>query len=218
MRIIFIGPPGAGKGTQAKRISEAYGLPQLSTGDMLRAAKAQGTLPADIVATMSAGGLIPDACIVEMIEQRCKLPDAANGFLLDGFPRTASQANTLAGMLLATGHKLDAVLALDVPEELLVERAIYRRTDKATGQIYHLKYNPPPLGSDMDHRPDDHEDVVRHRLSVYRQMTAELLPYYETQGLLRRIDGVGSVDEVYGRIQSALPSGAAAQQEGLRVG
>lgn len=216
MRIIFIGPPGAGKGTQAKRISESYGLPQLSTGDMLRAAKTKGTLPAEIAAIMASGGLVPDAYMVELIAERIKLPDASKGFLLDGFPRTSEQADKLGAMLAANGHKIDVVLALDVPEELLIERAIYRRTDKATGHIYHLKYNPPPLGSDLEHRPDDHEDVVRHRLSVYRRMTAELLPYYETQGLLRRVDGVGSVDEVYGRIQRELPE-KLAQQEGLRV-
>jgi len=204
MRLVFVGPPGAGKGTQAKVICAKWGIPQISTGDMLRAAKSAGKLPADLVATMASGALVPDSVVIGLIDERTKRPDCAPGFLLDGFPRTVPQAQALGEMLEQRGQKLDAVLALEVPAELLIERAVLRRTDKRTGQIYHLKYSPPPPGADLEHRADDHEEVVRNRISTYEAMTAELLPYYQGLGILRRIAGVGSVDEVTARVIEAL--------------
>jgi adenylate kinase len=208
MRLVFVGPPGAGKGTQAKIVCEKFGIPQVSTGDMLRAAKASGKLPADLVSKMALGALVPDDVVINLINDRTKFPDCAPGFLLDGFPRTVPQAEALDALLAARGHKLDGVIALMVPQEALFERAVLRRTDKRTGQIYHLKYSPPPPGADLEHRADDREDVVRKRLDTYEAMTAELLPYYEKRGILKRIDGVGSVEEVTGRVFEALGASA----------
>ncbi len=204
LRIVFVGPPGAGKGTQAKAVCARFGIPQVSTGDMLRAAKAEGKLPADLVAKMAAGALVPDEVVIGLIDERTRHPDCVPGFLLDGFPRTVPQARALGEMLKARSQQLDRVLALDVPRDLLIERAVLRRTDKRTGQIYHLKYSPPPPGADLEHRADDKEEVVRKRLDTYEAMTAELLPYYEGLGILRRINGVGSVDEVTARVLDAL--------------
>jgi adenylate kinase len=204
MRIVFVGPPGAGKGTQAKIVCARFGIPQISTGDMLRAAKAEGRLPAELVAKMAAGALVPDDVVIKLIDDRTRAADCNSGFLLDGFPRTSAQAEALDQMLSARQSKLDRVVALQVSSDLLIERAVLRRTDKRTGQIYHLKYSPPPPGADLEHRADDREDVVRKRLDTYLAMTAELLPYYEKRGILKRIDGVGSVDEVTTRILSAL--------------
>ncbi len=204
MRLVLVGPPGAGKGTQAKVLVERFGVPQISTGDMLRAAKAEGRLPKDLVEKMAAGGLVPDEVVVSLIDERTKSPDCQKGFLLDGFPRTVPQATALDAMLEKRGEKLDAVVAIDVPKDLLVERATLRRTDKRTGQIYHLKYNPPPPDAELEHRADDHEEVVRKRLDTYESMTAELLPFYEKRGSLKRIQGVGTVEEVTARLLSAL--------------
>ncbi len=204
MRIVFVGPPGSGKGTQAKVLCERFSIPQVSTGDMLRAAKAEGRLPAEIVQAMASGGLVPDLVVIKLIDQRTAQADAKAGFLLDGFPRTVPQAEALGTMLGANALRLDAVIALDVPEELLIERAIHRRTDKRTGQIYHLQYKPPPPDADLEHRHDDHEDVVRKRLATYLAMTADLLPYYEKAGLLTRVNGVGEVSEVTDRCLAAL--------------
>src|SRR5205823_454849 len=136
--LVLIGPPGAGKGTQAKEICRRFGIPQLSTGDMLRAAKAAGTLDPELVAAMARGALVPDEVVIGLIDQRIDEPDSQGGFLLDGFPRTVPQAEALGGLLSRRGWTLDAVVQIDVPNELLMERAIYRRTDKVTGQIYHL--------------------------------------------------------------------------------
>ena len=204
MRLVFVGPPGAGKGTQAKVITQKWKIPQVSTGDMLREAKANGTLPQELVAKMASGGLVPDEIVIDLIRARTEKEDAKNGFLLDGFPRTVPQADALSNLLESRGVKLDIVIALDVPKELLMERACLRRTDKLTGQIYHLKYKPPPPGADLEHRADDHEDVVRNRLDTYEKMTADLLPFYEKAGLLKRIDGVGDVEQVTGRVVTAL--------------
>lgn len=204
MRLVFVGPPGAGKGTQAKLVCEKWQIPPISTGDMLRAAKAAGKLPADLVAKMAAGALVPDEVVISLIDERTRGADCTNGFLLDGFPRTAPQADALGALLERRGQKLDRVVALEVPRELLIERAVLRRTDKRTGQIYHLKYSPPPPDADLEHRADDREDVVRKRLDTYEAMTAELLPYYEGRRILKRIDGVGTVKEVTERIFAAL--------------
>jgi len=204
MRLVFVGPPGAGKGTQAKVVCDKWKIPQISTGDMLRAAKAANKLPADLVAKMSAGALVPDETVIGLIAERTLGPDCEKGFLLDGFPRTVPQASALDSMLEKRKLRLDVVLALEVPRELLIERAVLRRTDKRTGQIYHLKYKPPPPDALLEHRADDREDVVKNRLDTYERMTAELLPYYEARGNLKRINGVGSVDEVSQRVLSAL--------------
>ena len=204
-RIVFVGPPGAGKGTQAQFIIDALGVPQISTGDMLRAAKKGGTLPPGVKQVMDEGKLVPDAYVIALIEGRLKDADCHGGFLLDGFPRTDAQADALDEMLASNGHKLDAALALEVPRALLVERTVLRRTDKRTGQIYHLKYKPPPPGAEVELRADDREEVVCKRLDTYEQMTSELLPYYEKRGILKRIDGVGDVEDVRRRVLEALP-------------
>lgn len=204
MRLVFVGPPASGKGTQAKVVCAKYGIAQISTGDMLRAAKKEGRLPADLVARMAQGALVPDEVVIGLIADRTVEPDCASGFLLDGFPRTVPQATALDGMLSSRSQRLDAVLSLVVPRELLVERAVLRRTDKRTGQIYHLKYSPPPPEADLEHRADDHEDIVTKRLDTYEAMTAELLPYYEKMGILRVVDGVGSVEQVTARVLGAL--------------
>src|SRR5512140_2926409 len=189
MRLVFLGPPGAGKGTQAKVICEKFKIPQISTGDMLRAAKAEGRLPKELVEAMSKGALVPDDVVIGLIAERTQAADAAGGFRLDGFPRTAPQAEALGKMLSGRNQKLDCALALEVPRELLVERAVLRRTDKRTGQIYHLKYKPPPPDAVLEHRTDDHEDIVKNRLDTYEKMTSELLPYYDKLGMLKRVDG-----------------------------
>ncbi|HVH45081.1 MAG TPA: adenylate kinase [Labilithrix sp.] len=204
MRLVFVGPPGAGKGTQAKLICEKYGIPQVSTGDMLRAAKKENRLPQDLVQKMDAGGLVPDEVVIDLIRQRTSESDAKSGFLLDGFPRTVPQAEALNKLLEGNGTKLNGVIALTVDRNLLLERAVLRRTDKRTGQIYHLKYKPPPPDADLEHRADDHEDKVRNRIDVYERMTADLLPFYEKAGLLERVDGVGEVADVTQRILSAI--------------
>jgi adenylate kinase len=204
MRLVFVGPPAAGKGTQAKIVCAKCGIPAISTGEMLRAAKTEGKLPSDLIARMAAGALVPDDVVIRLIDERTQRPDCAHGFLLDGFPRTVPQAKALGLLLEGRGLALDYVVALELPRSLLVERAVLRRTDKNTGQIYHLKYSPPPPGADLEHRGDDREDVVAKRLDTYDAMTAELLPYYEELGVLKRIDGVGSADEVSARILAAL--------------
>jgi adenylate kinase len=206
MRLVFIGPPGAGKGTQAKVVCARWGIVQISTGDMLRTAKTDGRLPADRIAKMAAGALVPDDVVIRLIDERTRAADCERGFLLDGFPRTVPQAEALSQTLASRSLKLDHALALDVPADLLIERAVYRRTDKRTGQIYHLKYSPPPPGADLETRADDREEVVRKRVDTYEAMTAELLPYYAGLGILRRVDGVGSVGEVTERVLSALGS------------
>ena len=204
MRLVFVGPPGAGKGTQAKLVCAKWGIPQISTGDMLRAAKAAGKLPQDLVARMAKGALVPDEVVIGLIDDRLNGADCSSGFLLDGFPRTAAQGAALDELLKKRALRLDKVLVLELPRDLLLERAVLRRTDKRTGQIYHLKYSPPPPAADLEHRSDDHEEVVQNRLDTYEAVTAELLPYYEARGILERIDGVGTVDEVAQRIVKAL--------------
>jgi len=153
---------------------------------------------------MAKGALVPDEAVIGLIGERTGQPDCALGFLLDGFPRTVRQATALADLLESRGQKLDAVVALEVPPVLLLERAVMRRTDKRTGQIYHLKYNPPPPDAVLEHREDDHEEVVQKRLDTYEAMTAALLPFYERSGILKRINGVGTVDEVTARVLEAL--------------
>ncbi len=205
MRLVLLGPPASGKGTQAEVLCEKYGIPKISTGDMLRAAKAEGTpLGKEADRFMSAGKLVPDTVVIGLVDERIRLPDAQAGFILDGFPRTVPQAESLDGLLRVRGLKLDAAVQIDVPRELLMERATLRRSDKRTGQIYHLKYNPPPPDAELVHRADDQEATVVKRLDEYDAMTAALLPFYRGLGILQRIDGVGTPSEVTARLLQAL--------------
>ncbi len=205
MRLVLLGPPASGKGTQAEVLCQKYGIPKISTGDMLRAAKAEGTpLGKEADRFMSAGKLVPDTVVIGLVDERIRLPDAQAGFILDGFPRTVPQAESLDGLLRVRGLKLDAAVQIDVPRELLMERATLRRSDKRTGQIYHLKYNPPPPDAELVHRADDQEATVVKRLDEYDAMTAALLPFYRGLGILQRIDGVGTPSEVTARLLQAL--------------
>jgi adenylate kinase len=205
--VILVGPPGSGKGTQAEFICKRFGIPQISTGDMLRAAKRAGTLDPKFLAIMDSGGLVPDEAILGLIERRLEDDDCKPGFLLDGFPRTVPQADGLGALLDNRGAALSAVVQLDVARALLEERLVHRRTDKKTGKIYHLLYNPPPAdvaASDLEHRADDQPATVTRRLDAYEAQTAALLPYYDAKGLLRRVDGVGAPADITARIESAL--------------
>lgn len=204
MIVVLVGPPGSGKGTQAKVVCGRLGVPQVSTGDMLRAAKANGTLDRRYLEIMDSGGLVPDEAMIDLIDRRLDADDCKPGMLLDGFPRTVPQAEALGTLLERRGRKVDAVVQLDVPRSLLEERLIHRRTDKRTGQIYHLVYSPPPPEADLEHRADDRPETVGKRLDSYESMTASLLPYYEGKGVLRRIDGVGAPDEITKRLFAAI--------------
>jgi adenylate kinase len=200
-RIVLVGAPASGKGTQAERLRGVLGVPAISTGDMLRAARASGTeLGKRADAFMGTGKLVPDELVVGLVGERLSEPDAVGGFILDGFPRTVAQAEALEALLRPTGRSIEHVVLIDVPLALLLERATLRRIDKQTGQIYHLKYNPPPAGAEVIHRADDQPETVNRRLNEYEAMTAALIPYYTEQGLLRRVDGVGTPDEVAARL------------------
>ena len=213
MIVILVGPPGSGKGTQAEFICKRFGIPQISTGDMLRAAKRAGTLDPKYLAIMDSGGLLPDEAILGLIERRLEEADTKSGFLLDGFPRTVPQADGLAALLATRGVALDAVVQLDVPRELLEERLVNRRTDRKSGRIYHLVYNPPPADADLEHREDDKPATVARRQDAYEAQTAALLPYYDAKSLLRRVDGVGAAADITQRIERALGSVPASGEE-----
>ena len=216
MRLILLGAPGAGKGTQATFICQKYNIPQISTGDMLRAAVKAGTqLGIEAKKIMDSGGLVSDDLIINLVKERISQPDCAKGFLFDGFPRTIPQADAMK----AGGVKLDYVLEIDVPFEAIIERMSGRRSHTASGRTYHVKYNPPKVegkddvtGEPLIQREDDKEETVRKRLEVYSAQTRPLVIYYsrwaETEpGLApayRGISGVGTVDEITARALSAL--------------
>jgi adenylate kinase len=213
MILILLGAPGAGKGTQAKLLQEKLNIPQISTGDMLRAAKqAKTKLGLEAESYMNAGKLVPDEVVIGLIRERLKNPDTQNGFILDGFPRTVAQAEALTGLLSEVGRKLDAALNLEVAEQELVERLTGRRTCPNCGAGYHLKFSPPRhdevcdrCGTALIQREDDREDTIRHRLKVYNDQTAPLVKYYEKAGQLSPIAGTGSTDEVFQRLVKSLP-------------
>ncbi len=212
LNLIFLGPPGAGKGTQAQRLARRFGIPQLSTGDILRRAVADRTpLGKQAKALMDAGQLVPDEVVNGIVEEALARPEAQRGFLLDGFPRTVAQATALDEMLARRGRKIDYVLNLDVPTEVLVDRLGGRLTCPKDGSVYHLRTNPPkrPGLCDRDdtplvQRPDDKPEAVRRRLGEYENKTALLTDYYKPRGILRNIEGVGTPEEVEGRIASVL--------------
>jgi len=209
--LIFIGPPGAGKGTQAQRLCAKLGVPQVSTGDMLRAARKVGTeLGRKADEFMAKGLLVPDEVVIGLVQERLTQVDAQEGFVLDGFPRTVGQAEALDRMLQKVGRRIDHVVLLEVPDQLIVERITGRRVGETSGRIFHLKYDPPPSsdrgenGERLLLRADDREEVVRPRLTEYAAMTAPLVAWYSNRGLLRRVDGVGALDEVSATLFRAI--------------
>lgn len=210
MDVVLFGPPGAGKGTQAKRVVGLLGVPQISTGDIMRAERASGSdLGKRFDQYMSEGKLVPDELVLELLQKRLSAPDAANGAIFDGYPRTVAQGEALDAMLAQAGRKISVVVSLEVPLSDLIDRIVDRRTDEATGQIYHLRYNPPPVGfgGTLVQRKDDTEEVVRTRYEEYQAKTAPLLGYYGNKGLVKSISGVGSLDDVTDRIKKALGKG-----------
>jgi len=209
MRMILVGPPGAGKGTQAARLVDTYRIPHISSGDMLRAAVKEGTaLGVEADGYMKQGKLVPDEVVIGMILERIARPDCAAGFMLDGFPRTRPQAEALDAALGRAGVSLDAVLLIEVPDALLEERAVGRRSDPQTGAIYHLKYNPPPpeVVARLVHRKDDTIEAVTTRVQKYHSETAPIVPFYLAKGILKRVDGVGDPDIITQRITAVLGS------------
>ena len=216
MRLILLGAPGAGKGTQAAFICQKFGIPQISTGDMLRAAVKAGT-PLGVAAkqVMDAGGLVSDDIIIGLVKERIVQPDCVNGFLFDGFPRTIPQADAMK----AAGVRLDVVLEIDVPEAAIIERMSGRRVHVASGRTYHVRFNPPKAegrddvtGEPLIQRDDDREETVRKRLAVYQSQTRPLVDYYASWAATgdalapryARISGTGSVEEITARVMDAL--------------
>ncbi len=212
LRIVMLGPPGAGKGTQARLLAQRLGIPQISTGDILREAVRKGT-PAGLEARgyMQRGLLVPDELVVRIVNERMAEPDAAKGFILDGFPRTYAQARALEESLAAKGQRLSMVIALDVDEETVVKRISGRLVCRQCGAMFHALYDPPrndnlcdKCNGSLYQRDDDKEETVRRRLQQYREETRPLMDFYANKALLVRIDGTGAVEEVKERILKAL--------------
>ncbi len=211
MDIILFGPPGAGKGTQSKLLVEKLGVPQISTGDMMRTERKSGSaLGRKFDEFMNQGLLVPDELVIELLRQRLKQADAAHGAIFDGYPRTIEQAKALDSILGELGRKIDQVIALEVPEDAVVDRISGRRSCEACGQVYHVRYNPPPssgrcgnCGSDrLVQRADDQEEKVRTRHAVYLRDTLPILEHYAP--VVSKVDGTGSVEEVTRRVEGAL--------------
>ena len=210
MRLVLIGPPGAGKGTQAVGLSREYGVPHISTGDMFRAAVAEKT-PLGLAARryMDAGELVPDEVTLGIVQERLKQPDAALGFILDGFPRTVPQASGLQAAMQEGGLQLDAVVLIDVPDAELVKRAVGRRVCRECGRVWHVEFNPPPAdrcscGGELIQRDDDRAETVMRRLRASPEQTEPLKEYYAERGLLLSVDGMGGPELVRRRMFDAL--------------
>ena len=215
-RVVLLGPPGAGKGTQAKLLQDEFGAVQISTGDILRKAVADQTpLGNQAVGFINSGALVPDSVIVNLVAERLQEQDSAKGFLLDGFPRTIAQAESLDEILKKMGLSLNCVLSVEVPQEVIVERLAGRRTCGNCGALCHVALNPPKTegvcdrcGGELFQRDDDQEQTIAKRLEVYERQTAPLVNYYRQRGLLRTIDGVGEIDQIRARVIAALGESA----------
>jgi len=211
-RVVLLGPPGAGKGTQAKLLEQEFGAVQISTGDILRKAVADQTpLGKQAGDFIKRGALVPDDVIVDLIAERLQQKDCAKGFLLDGFPRTIPQAESLDAILKKLALNLNCVLSVQVPREVIIERLAGRRTCRKCGALSHVVFDPPKqagvcdrCGGELFQRDDDREETIVHRLTVYENQTAPLVDYYRRRGALREIDGVGSVSEIRARVMTAL--------------
>ena len=212
MRIVLLGAPGAGKGTQAKILIEKYGMPQISTGDLLRAAVSAGTaLGKEAKSYMDKGELVPDSVVLGMVEERLKQDDCKKGYILDGFPRNTAQAEALDKMLAALNMSLTAALSVDVPFEDLMKRLTGRRTCKGCGQMYNIFFKAPAkegvcdkCSGELYQRDDDKEATIKKRLEVYTAQTEPLIGYYKSKGILKSISGTGSIDEIFKKVTAAL--------------
>lgn len=212
MKLVFLGAPGAGKGTQAKKLVEKYVIPQISTGDLLRAAVAAGTaLGKEAKLCMDKGELVPDSVVLGMVEERLKQDDCKKGYILDGFPRNTSQAEALDKMLAALNMQLEAAVSVDVPFDDLMKRLTGRRTCKSCGQMYNIYFNASQksgicdkCGGELFQRDDDKEETIKKRLDVYTAQTAPLFDYYKNKGILKSVDGTGSIDDIFAKISSEL--------------
>ena len=213
IRLVLLGAPGVGKGTQAATIAGRVGVPHISTGDLLRTAIREGApFGRKVAAIVERGELVPDALIGEVVEERLSRKDAARGFVLDGFPRTVAQADLLDRYLSGRGQSLDRVILIEVPEPVIIERLAGRRFCDRCGATYHARYSPPKVdgicdrcGAELRQRPDDVEAVIAERLKAYRDQTAPLVTRYRNAGLLVPIDGMGRPEEVFGRIAAGVP-------------
>ena len=212
MNIILLGPPGSGKGTQALKLGEQYHIPQISTGDILRGAVKERTpLGVEAQGYMDQGKLVPDEVVVGIVRERLMAADCNGGFILDGFPRTLPQAEALDGTLQGMQRKIDHVISVEVDNEELLRRLTGRRTCRTCGTMYHLIFNPPKkdgicdqCGGELYQRDDDQEATIRARLQVYEEQTAPLIAYYRNKGLVRSIDGVGAIEEIFQAIVKAI--------------
>lgn len=214
MRLVLLGAPGAGKGTQAKMLIDKYKLPQISTGDILRKAVADGTpLGKEAKVIMEKGELVPDRIVLGLVEERLKQDDCKTGFILDGFPRNTAQAEELDKMLSGLNMPLEAALSVDVPKEDLMKRLTGRRTCKGCQQMYNIYFSPPKkegacdkCGGELFQRGDDKEETIKKRLDVYDAQTAPLIDYYQKKGILKAVAGTGSIDDIFKKVCALLES------------
>jgi adenylate kinase len=212
MRLVLLGAPGAGKGTQAKKLIEKYGIPQISTGDILRAAVAAGTpLGKEAKIVMDKGELVPDSIVLGLVEERLQQDDCKKGYILDGFPRNTAQAEALDGILDKLGMALTAAVSVDVPKEDLMKRLTGRRTCKGCGQMYNVYFGPPAkegvcdkCSGELFQRDDDKEETINKRLEVYDAQTAPLIDYYGKKGILKSIEGTGSIEDIFDKMCAAI--------------
>jgi len=212
MKMILLGPPGCGKGTQAKILIDTFNIPQISTGDILREAiKKKSPLGKEAKTHMDQGALVPDPLVIKIIEERLKQPDCNRGFILDGFPRTVAQAEALDTMLSEMGTKLEYVFSIDVDDDELIRRLTGRRVCRTCGESYHIEFNPPrqegrcdSCGGELYQRDDDKEVTIRNRLKVYRDQTSPLINFYQRKDVLHSVDGIGSIDEIKERLLTVI--------------
>jgi adenylate kinase len=212
MRLVLLGAPGAGKGTQAKKLIEKHGIPQVSTGDILRQSVADGTpLGKEAKSYMDKGELVPDSVVLGLVEERLQQDDARKGYILDGFPRNTAQAEALDGMLEKLSMPITAAVSVDVPFEDLMKRLTGRRTCKTCGQMYNVYFSPPAkegvcdkCGGELYQRDDDREETIKKRLDVYQSQTAPLIDYYGKKGILKSIEGTGNIDEIFSKLVATL--------------